>query len=64
MVSTETTRRYLRHGATCYLQAVRDNPPDDPTCTCGLREAFQAEQEARSDYDQLREALVLSERKS
>lgn len=33
---------YLRHGATCALQAVRDNAPDDPLCTCGLREAFEA----------------------
>jgi len=31
---------FLRHRATCYLQAVRDNAPDDPTCTCGLRELF------------------------
>ena len=32
--------RWLRHGATCNLQAVRDNPPDDEDCSCGLREAF------------------------
>ena len=29
---------YIRHRATCLLNAVRDNPPWDESCTCGLRE--------------------------
>jgi hypothetical protein len=36
--------RYIRHAATCLLNAVRDNPPDDDSCTCGLREWWLAHQ--------------------
>jgi hypothetical protein len=31
---------FIRHRATCALQAVRDNHPDDSACTCGLREVL------------------------
>ena len=33
---------FIRHKATCLLNAVRDNPPDDESCTCGLREFWRA----------------------
>lgn len=33
---------FLRHRATCALQAVRDNHPADEECTCGLREVWAA----------------------
>ena len=32
---------FIRHRATCALQAVRDNAPDDPACDCGLRETWR-----------------------
>jgi hypothetical protein len=46
----ERVRPFVRHRATCQLQAVRDNAPDDELCTCGLRDLWlQAETPDASD---------------
>lgn len=39
---------YIRHKATCLLNAVRDNPPDDESCTCGLREFWLVQVSVRA----------------
>lgn len=39
-LDVERLHPYLRHTATCALQAVRDNWPGDPDCTCGLRAEY------------------------
>ena len=52
---------FLRHRATCHLQADRDNAPWDDLCDCGLRDRWLAlESPAPTDDtrpDPLREAL-------
>lgn len=47
---------YLRHKAMCFLQAVRDNAPHDPLCTCGLADEW-ADQPAPFDVDRLARAI-------
>lgn len=43
-IDTERARLlpYIRHAGTCYLQAVRDNAPDDELCSCGLATIWDA----------------------